>query len=312
MSNKSNLHILESVTEIENLRPNSASSQYVKSIHFKSRYNQWVHLNSSYFFQRISYAITIPQILLNSVFAVANIQANGEKSVSYVVTCFLLINAFLVGIKEYLKFDKKVEYHKNLASMYEKLANDIAENLSKDEYDEEIRDIISIYSDLILRNESLPPNRIVQKGKKIFGTVKRNKYSISNFTFGFDNSLAPGSPMSPECHNFSDPVAIPVNNIIHNSPASLDSQIIEEVRRSPSKSVRYTFPPTKSPASPESQIIEEVHVSPSKSVRYTFPPAKSTASFELPIMSENNNRLFPYDHSTNAEDTRIDIESNYY
>lgn len=178
-----NKNIIQSINLIDT-HCNSATSEHVKNIHRKSRYNQWVHINSSYFFQRISYCIAIPQILLNSVFAVTNLQSSGNIFVTYSVTCFLLFNAFLVGIREFLKLDKKVEFHKNLAILYEKLANDIEENLSKSEFTEEIGDILKKFSELIMINESLPPSRIIKNADKIFHkyanlkTIETSQYKI--------------------------------------------------------------------------------------------------------------------------------------
>ena len=135
-------------------------SKTLKDIKYKSKTNQILHYQAASFFQNVAYCITLPMIFFNSSLSIVNLTYTSE--VPYVISSMLLLNAFLVGTRDYLRIDKRITYHLHLSTEFGSLAQDIELNKS----DVALIPVIRKYQELTRLIEFQIPPYVIKRIKR--------------------------------------------------------------------------------------------------------------------------------------------------
>jgi hypothetical protein len=156
---------------------NQQQKNHLWGLHQKCRSSQWMHEKSSYYFQKWSFGFTIPSIIVNSVMAVLSTLTTHYPNVIYVTSTVFLLNAILTGLKEFFKFDKRVQFHIQQSTAYEKLANQIEVAFVSSNRSRSFKNLVTKYISLIEHRESLVPEHISSKLDKISQNVNESSRS---------------------------------------------------------------------------------------------------------------------------------------
>jgi hypothetical protein len=89
-----------------------------------------IHLRAARYFQRWTYAITIPWILVNSGMAVLSRQEGTDTDISYLVSGVFAANTVLSSLREFFKFDRRSQFHAQQAEGYGHLAHTIQASMA--------------------------------------------------------------------------------------------------------------------------------------------------------------------------------------
>lgn len=166
------VQILENVNELRNLVNNSEFTSneklYLYGKYEQCRKAQCLHQASSYYYQKWSYAFTIPLLILNSVMAITIQKEDEIKGASTSAVITFILNSILIGIKEFFKFDKRVQFHIQQYAAYGKLANQIETKLVSTGKNEDFNLISNQYVALLEDHESLVPDHIAKNIQEQF------------------------------------------------------------------------------------------------------------------------------------------------
>jgi len=168
---------LRDIQLIKNDKVTDEKLQYLKNIYQKCKWYYWLHTKTYYYIYKIYIGLHILMTLINTVTAILNTITWGDetynKSIRYISATILLMNTFLTSVLNLLKIDRKLEYHKNMASDYISLSVEIEEYIM---IGEEIETTIRIYKTYLsysTDNDFIVPERIIKSAEK---TLK-NKYA---------------------------------------------------------------------------------------------------------------------------------------
>jgi hypothetical protein len=143
---------------------------YLLNIYNKCKRNYWLHNETYYYLYRIHIIIQFIIICLNTGVAVLNSINISDtyftKIIKYLSTIILLSNTFFMNINSLLKIDKKLEYHKNKASSYIMLSNEVEEYIMIGEQLDIITKIYKNYMSVSGDNEYVIPEFIIKKASK--------------------------------------------------------------------------------------------------------------------------------------------------
>jgi hypothetical protein len=132
----------------------------IKKISMKQRY---IARKSSYFYRKMSYGLTIPMIVMNSIMAILSGNNNSSLWLSYLTTSTFILNTIFTGLKAYLKFEEKLLY-------YEKEANTFEDILFAIDCGKDSNSILKMFEDAVgKKGDLVPPEYIVEEASKKFG-----------------------------------------------------------------------------------------------------------------------------------------------
>lgn len=144
--------------------------KYLKNIHQKCKWYNWLHTKTYYYMYKIYICVHIPMILINTITAMLNTNITDDpdsiRLIRYCSAVILLMNTFFSSVLNLLKLDKKLEYHKNKASNYLSLSSQIEEYITiGDETETTIR-LYKTYLSYSTDNEFMVPEQIIKNAEK--------------------------------------------------------------------------------------------------------------------------------------------------
>ena len=170
---------IDSITDSQGLQNENITAErvlYLKKIYQTCKWYYWLHTMTYYHFYKIYIAIHIPMILINIGVAILNTDVNENvkynKNIRYISAVILLMNTFFTSILNLFKIDEKLGYHKNKASDYIKLSNDIESYISFGEGLDTTLRLYKTYMSYCNDNEYIVPERIITNAEKTL----HNKY----------------------------------------------------------------------------------------------------------------------------------------
>ena len=177
-------HILDLSTDIHT-KFGSTKSQLVH-LHSQFLKYQYAHTRASYYYQKWSIGMTIPIITFNSVMVI--LTGSFSDSVSNAAAWNWLnitqasafsLTTILVGIKEYLKFEQKLQFHIHRANIYSQYATEVENLLLDDEAqaDNSVKELNKKFFTLLGQNsEFIIPEHILRdaddKFKKVSSVIE--------------------------------------------------------------------------------------------------------------------------------------------
>tara|TARA_Y100000389_G_scaffold204984_1_gene261596 strand:+ start:15223 stop:16119 length:897 start_codon:yes stop_codon:yes gene_type:complete len=159
--------------ELKNINNNKVTEkkvQYLKNIYQKCKWYYWLHTKTYYYMYKIYIGLHIPMITVNLITAIFNTNHSDNdtynKTIKYCSAVILLLNTFFTSLLNLLKIDKKLEFHKNKATDYISLSNEIEEYIMiGDEIEPTIR-LYKTYLSYSTDNEFVVPERIIKLAEK--------------------------------------------------------------------------------------------------------------------------------------------------
>lgn len=132
------------------------NNELMNDLHTKCRETQYLHYKSSYYYQKWSYAIDIPLLIVN-----VTVAAIKDVIPSKATTAVMVITGILIGLKNMFKLERRSQFHSTQANGYSKLANSVEIKLG--EYDKEAIKMYGTYNNLNEQKESFVPEKIYKK-----------------------------------------------------------------------------------------------------------------------------------------------------
>ena len=166
---------VDELYELKNINNNKVTEekvQYLKNIYQKCKWYYWLHTKTYYYIYKIYIGLHIPMITINLITAIFNTYPNHSdndtynKTIKYCSAVILLLNTFFTSLLNLLKIDKKLEFHKNKATDYISLSNEIEEYIM---IGDEIEPTIKLYKTYLsysTDNEFVVPERIIKLAEK--------------------------------------------------------------------------------------------------------------------------------------------------
>ena len=164
---------VDELYELKNINSNKVTEekvQYLKNIYQKCKWYYWLHTKTYYYMYKIYIGLHIPMITVNLITAILNTNHSDNdtynKTIKYCSAVILLLNTFFTSLLNLLKIDKKLEFHKNKATDYISLSNEIEEYIM---IGEEIEPTIRLYKTYLsysTDNEFFVPERIIKLAEK--------------------------------------------------------------------------------------------------------------------------------------------------
>ena len=164
---------VDELYELKNINSNKVTEekvQYLKNIYQKCKWYYWLHTKTYYYMYKIYICLHIPMITINLITAILNTNHSDNdtynKTIKYCSAVILLLNTFFTSLLNLLKIDKKLEFHKNKATDYISLSNEIEEYIM---IGEEIEPTIRLYKTYLsysTDNEFVVPERIIKLAEK--------------------------------------------------------------------------------------------------------------------------------------------------
>lgn len=155
---------MENKSSEPNIIIDPEQKRHLEDLHSKCRLSQWMNEKASYYYQKWSYAITIPSLVVNSLMAVLSTYSGTYSNVVLVNGIVFLLNAIVVGLKEFFRFDKRVQFHMQQSELYGKLANEIEVALISSQKSKQFQDLVNQYLGMMEHTESLIPEHITTQG----------------------------------------------------------------------------------------------------------------------------------------------------
>lgn len=156
------------MTEIIHFTDNE--KKYLKYLSKKCIKSSDEHKKKESLFKKLSYSFNIPLVLSNVATLVVNTinKDNDDLNIKYITISVLGINSLLTSVKSYFKFDEKMEYNKNKATMYnklyEKIESSLASSRPKFNFDELTEENLNI-----IENDNTLSNSNIDK--KLFDSI---------------------------------------------------------------------------------------------------------------------------------------------
>lgn len=173
---------VDELYELKNINSNKVTEekvQYLKNIYQKCKWYYWLHTKTYYYMYKIYIGLHIPMITVNLITAILNTNHSDNdtynKTIKYCSAVILLLNTFFTSLLNLLKIDKKLEFHKNKATDYISLSNEIEEYIM---IGEEIEPTIRLYKTYLsysTDNEFVVPERIIKLAEKTLNKKYTNK-----------------------------------------------------------------------------------------------------------------------------------------
>ena len=164
---------MDNEDELKNINSNKVTEekvQYLKNIYQKCKWYYWLHIKTYYYMYKIYIGLHIPMIIVNLITAILNTNHSDNetynKTIKYCSAVILLLNTFFTSLLNLLKIDKKMEFHKNKATDYISLSNEIEKYIM---IGEEIEPTIRLYKTYLsysTDNDFVVPERIIKLAEK--------------------------------------------------------------------------------------------------------------------------------------------------
>ena len=183
---KNNYNFEESVT---------STSLDILALYLKGQ--KILHMEAKTLCEKRLNTLMLPAILISSLCAILNFALNGSSYGPVLVSCFNVINAFLMSLISYLKLDAKAQLHQSSAYKYQKLEALCEFNSGRVLFFKETDDIMKLVDDVHNRvleikesNQFVLPEQIRYRFHQIFSTnVFTSVKDIQNQEIIFINDL---------------------------------------------------------------------------------------------------------------------------
>jgi hypothetical protein len=183
---KNNYNFEESVT---------STSLDILALYLKGQ--KILHMEAKTLCEKRLNTLMLPAILISSLCAILNFALNGSTYGPVLVSCFNVVNAFLMSLVSYLKLDAKAQLHQSSAYKYQKLEALCEFNSGRVLFFKETDDIMKLVDDVHNRvleikesNQFVLPEQIRYRFHQIFSTnVFTSVKDIQNQEIIFINDL---------------------------------------------------------------------------------------------------------------------------
>ena len=196
--------IIDAITDSQGLQNENITAEkilYLKKIYQKCKWYYWLHTMTYNHLYKVYIAIHIPMILVNITVAMLNTgvisqdhNSISNKNIRYISAIILLMNTFFTSILNLFKLDEKLGYHKNKASDYITLSNEIEEYITLGEPIETSIRLYKTYVSYSNDNEYVVPECIIKNAerslnKKYYNNIEDLENVDINRTIGVSSFM---------------------------------------------------------------------------------------------------------------------------
>ena len=163
---KENYNLEESVT---------STSLDILALYLKGQ--KILHTESKTLCEKRLNTLMLPAIVISSLCAILNFALQNTSYGAVLISCFNIINAFLMSLISYLKLDSKAQAHQSSAYKYQKLESECEFNSGRVLFIKETTDLANIVDDVHNRvleikesNQFIIPEQIRYRFHQIYST----------------------------------------------------------------------------------------------------------------------------------------------